>query len=74
MTWDGVEHQDFTWWKHIVQYFCFLIQKLTLVKLWLISGVINQIIETQRRGVEEEVVVVLGELLSKIRFEITLGY
>jgi hypothetical protein len=40
----------------------------------LISGVINQIIETQRRGVEEEVVVVLGELLSKIRFEITLGY
>jgi hypothetical protein len=43
----------------------------------LISGVINQIIKTLRRGVveeEEEVVVVEGELFTTIRFEITLGY
>jgi hypothetical protein len=30
----------------------------------LISGVITQIIETQRRGVEEEVIVVVGELFT----------
>jgi hypothetical protein len=40
----------------------------------LISGVINQIIETQRRGVEEEEEVVVGDLFNKIRFDFTLGY
>ncbi len=41
----------------------------------MISGVINQIIETQRRGVEEEEEeVVVGGLFNKIRFDFTLGY